>query len=119
MSFNTKTTWDACGAAFDRYTSTEDAYSENVERPVIESLLGELSEARVLDLGCGSATYAARLAARGARVAGVDLSATMLELARARSRANRVELELLVADISKPLPLSDAQFDLVFSATAL
>jgi SAM-dependent methyltransferase len=119
MSFDTKTTWDACGAAFDRYTSTEDSYSENVERPVIESLLGELSDARVLDLGCGSATYATRLAARGARVTGVDLSATMLELARDRSRANRVKLELLVADISKPLPLSDAQFDLVFSATAL
>jgi SAM-dependent methyltransferase len=119
MSFDTKTTWDACGAAFDRYTSAEDSYSENVERPVIESLLGDIRHTTVLDLGCGSATYATRLAARGAQVVGVDLSATMLTLARARARASGVTLDLLVADISRPLPLSNARFDLVFTATAL
>lgn len=119
MPFDTKTTWDACGAAFDRYTSTEDSYSENVERPVIESLLGDLTGQRALDLGCGSGTYATRLAARGARVTGVDLSATMLGLARDRAHTNGIELELLTADISTPLPFADAQFDLVFTATAL
>ena len=119
MPFDTKTTWDACGAAFDRYTSTEDSYSENVERPVVESLLGDLSGASALDLGCGSATYAARLAARGARVVGVDLSATMLTLARERARASGVTMELLVADIARPLPFSGPRFDLVFTATAL
>ncbi|HKP13050.1 MAG TPA: class I SAM-dependent methyltransferase, partial [Blastocatellia bacterium] len=119
MSFDTKTTWDACGAAFDRYTSTEDSFSENVERPVIESLLGDLSGGDALDLGCGSGIYAARLAARGARVVGVDLSATMLDLARERARARGVALDLLIADIAGRLPFSDARFDLVFTATAL
>jgi SAM-dependent methyltransferase len=119
MSFDTKTTWDACGAAFDRYTSTEDSFSENVERPVIESMLGELSGANALDLGCGSGVYATRLAARGARVVGVDLSAAMLDLARQRARSREAMLDLLVADISRPLPFADAQFDLVFTATAL
>src|SRR5689334_22112425 len=119
MPFDLKTTWDACGAAFDRFTSSEDSFSENIERPVIESLLGELSGASALDLGCGSGTYATRLAARGARVVGVDLSATMLALARDRAQARQVALEMLVADINKPLPFSSAQFDLVFTATAL
>src|SRR5205085_8042907 len=119
MSFDSKTTWDACGAAFDRFTSTEDSYSENVERPVIESLLGDLSNPGALDLGCGSGTYATRLAARGAQVVGVDLSATMLGLARDRACTTEVALELLVADIARPLPFSSAQFDLVFTATAL
>lgn len=117
MSFDSKTTWDACGAAFDQYTSREDSFSENVERPVIESLLGDLSGARALDLGCGSGTYATRLAARGARVVGVDLSAGMLGLARARAGA--AALELLAADIAAPLPFAGAAFDLVFTATAL
>ena len=119
MSFDSKTTWNACGAAFDRFTSTEDSYSENVERPVIESLLGDLSNTSALDLGCGSGTYATRLAARGAQVVGVDLSATMLGLARDRARTSEVALELLIADIARPLPFSSAQFDLVFTATAL
>src|SRR6185369_104395 len=105
MPFDSKTTWDACGAAFDRFTSSEDSFSENVERPVIESLLGDLSNASALDLGCGSGTYATRLAARGARVVGVDLSATMLGLARDRARTSEVALELLIADIARPLPV--------------
>ena len=119
MSFDAKTTWDACGAAFDRYTSSEDSFSENIERPVIESLLGDLSGVRALDLGCGSGVYATRLAARGARVVGVDLSAAMVDLARERARFCDVTLDLLVADIARPLPFADAQFDLLFTATAL
>jgi SAM-dependent methyltransferase len=119
MAYDTKTTWDACGAAFDRYTSSEDSFSENVERPVIESLLGDLSGANALDLGCGSGVYATRLAARGARVVGVDLSAAMLGLARERARTRGVALDWLVADIARPLPFSDAQFDLLFTATVL
>jgi SAM-dependent methyltransferase len=119
MSFDTKTTWDACGAAFDRYTSSEDSFSENIERPVIESLLGDLRGASALDLGCGSGVYATRLAARGAHVVGVDLSAAMIDLARERARAQGAALDWLVADISRPLPFADAQFDLLFTATVL
>src|ERR1044071_9676723 len=109
MNFDTKTTWDACGAAFDRYTSSVDSFSENVERPVIESLRGDLSGAEALDLGCGSGVYATRLAARGARVVGVDLSAAMIDLARERARTQGAALDWLVADVSRPLPFSDAQ----------
>jgi ubiquinone/menaquinone biosynthesis C-methylase UbiE len=39
----------------------------------------------VLDLGCGTGNLAVRLAARGLRVTGVDLSPEMLELARRRT----------------------------------
>lgn len=41
----------------------------------------------VLDLGCGTGTLATRLAARGLRVTGVDLSPEMLDLARERTRS--------------------------------
>jgi ubiquinone/menaquinone biosynthesis C-methylase UbiE len=39
----------------------------------------------VLDLGCGTGTLAVRMAARGLRVTGVDLSPEMLALARRRA----------------------------------
>lgn len=44
----------------------------------------ELQDRRVLDAGCGTGLLAAELARRGARVAAVDLSPTLVEIARVR-----------------------------------
>ena len=60
MTFDTKKIWDACGEAFDRFTTAGDAYSDNIERPAIERLLGEIKGARLLDLGCGSLSMDSR-----------------------------------------------------------
>ena len=49
----------------------------------------------------------------------MDLSSTMISLARERARGRAVELELCVADISKPLPFNESEFDFVFTSTAL
>lgn len=45
----------------------------------------------VLDLGCGTGTLCWALAERGHRVTGVDPSAAMLDVARRKTRADRVE----------------------------
>ena len=119
MSFDTKKSWDACGAAFDRYTTTDDSFSDNIERPALAALMGDIAGARALDLGCGSGTHSTWMAEGGAAVVGCDLSSTMLALARERARAHRVELELCLADISTALPFADATFDLALTATAL
>jgi SAM-dependent methyltransferase len=44
----------------------------------------------VLDLGCGTGIFSVALAARGAKVVGVDPAAAMLEIARAREGGNQV-----------------------------
>lgn len=119
MTLDTKRIWDACGEAFDRYTTAENSFSDNIERPAIERLIGDPSGLRALDLGCGSGTYSTWLAERGAQVTGLDLSSVMVALAQARARERALEIEFCVADISKPLPFDDAQFDLIFTATAL
>jgi 2-polyprenyl-3-methyl-5-hydroxy-6-metoxy-1,4-benzoquinol methylase len=55
--------------------------------------------ARVLDLACGRGRIAIRLAQRGCRVTGIDLSPRSLELARADAEAAGVELELVHRDM--------------------
>lgn len=63
---------------------------------------------RVLDLACGTGDLAARSAALGARVVGLDLTPRMLTLAQAR-RANS---QLIAGDMCL-LPLADAEFSVV------
>ena len=48
---------------------------------------------RLLDVACGEGTFAVGMAANGFDVTGVDASAAMLELARARARVARVPVE--------------------------
>lgn len=54
---------------------------------------------RVLDLGCGFGRHAVELAARGYDVTGVDLSAPMLEMARAQASERKVSVKLEQRDM--------------------
>ena len=119
MPLNVKRTWNACGEAFDRFTSAEDSFSDNIERPAVRRLIGEVAGKRVLDLGCGSGTYSVWFAQLGAQVAGLDVSQTMIELAFDRARRQGAQIDFRVADIREPLPFGDEEFDLIFTGTAL
>ena len=77
-----------------------------------EGLLAFLPEnpaQAILDLGCGTGTLTAQLAARGSRVIGVDSARPMVE----RARAQYPELTFEVCD-ALALPF-EGEFDVVFS----
>jgi SAM-dependent methyltransferase len=67
-------------------------------------------DASILDAGCGTGRYAFELARRGYRVCGVDRSADLVAMARAREPDARDRPELVVAD------LLDASFARPFDA---
>ena len=70
---------------------------------------------RVLDVGCGSGAFAARLAGRAEHVDALDRSATMIEVARQHSPSN---VHCVLGDVLvDPSPHSD--YDAVFSISAL
>jgi predicted TPR repeat methyltransferase len=71
--------------------------------------------ARVLDLGCGTGLAGPFLAQPGRHVTGVDLSAGMLEKARARGCYD----SLLNAEAVAYLGAQEAGFDLIFAADVL
>lgn len=77
------------------------------------------AEARVLDIGCGtgdSTRDAARAAKRGAAV-GIDLSARMLERARARAAAQDVTNATFVQGDAQIYPFESGSFDVAISRT--
>ncbi len=78
-------------------------------------LLGDVAGRRVLEIGCGSAPCARWLAAAGADVVALDLSAGMLARAAELNAATGIAVPLLQADAGA-LPLAPASVDLACSA---
>ena len=72
------------------------------------ALVVELGGGAVLDVGCGTGTFACLLAGRGHEVVGVDPSAASLEVARAKPLAERVTWVLGDATTLPPLQVDVA-----------
>jgi SAM-dependent methyltransferase len=77
-------------------------------------VLGEVRGLDVVELGCGTAYFSARLARRGARVVAVDATHAQLITAARCQRLVGPEFPLVEADAEK-VPLADASFDLAVS----
>lgn len=91
--------FDLLQARFQREVPAEDVR--------LRALLGCLKPCegrRILDLGCGKGRFAARLRSAGARVVGLDLSASMLAAASGLDR---------VRASARRLPFADGTFDAV------
>ena len=105
---------------YDRWSKIYDAEDNALialDTPMVEALVGDVRNLDLADLGCGSGRHSLRLAARGARVTGLDFSEGMLGLARAKPGAERIRF--VQHDLARPLPLADASFDVVLSALVL
>jgi ubiquinone/menaquinone biosynthesis C-methylase UbiE len=76
--------------------------------------------AKVLDVGCGTATVALELARREPRasISGIDADDAMLDRARAKAADAGVELDLRTA-MAQELPFPDDSFDEVRDRDAL
>ncbi|MGH8162091.1 MAG: class I SAM-dependent methyltransferase [Gammaproteobacteria bacterium] len=69
---------------------------------------------RMLDVACGAGQIAIPAARAGVRVTGVDIASNLIEQARARAKAERVDARFDEGD-AEMLPYEDAAFDLVVS----
>ncbi|MBN1586483.1 MAG: class I SAM-dependent methyltransferase [Candidatus Omnitrophica bacterium] len=72
-----------------------------------------LKPGRALDLGCGSGVMASRLKEMGHEVYGIDISSNAIQKLRERG------IEGQTANLEEALPLSDAEFDLVWCTELL
>lgn len=113
MSADGSGVWDEHAATFD-----EEA-DHGLRDPVVRGAWAELlasvlpgAPAAVVDVGCGTGSLAVLLAEAGHRVTGLDSSAGMLAVARAKAAAARVSVPLVYGDASRP-PLQRGTFDVV------
>ncbi|WP_372730169.1 methyltransferase domain-containing protein, partial [Nocardioides sp.] len=79
--------------------SESGLFNRYYEKPATLGLAGDVAGRRVLDAGCGAGPLMASLRDRGADVAGFDLSAAMVDLARKRLGGD--------ADLPRPAGAAD------------
>lgn len=92
-------------------TLLQDANVEAVIKPYIRG-------ARVLDLACGNGHHSRACIGWGASsVVGVDISPTMIDVARKSTTLEKIVFE--VADCSKPKKYRGGEYDLVFAGWLL
>ena len=72
----------------------------------VEKLVSPARDLPVLDLACGGGRHAIELARRGYKVVGLDLSETLLEVAREAAAEEGVEIEFVHFDM-RAIPFDD------------
>jgi magnesium-protoporphyrin O-methyltransferase len=84
--------------------ATVRAGRDEMRRTLLSWLPQDLRGTRVLDAGCGTGALAVELAHRGAQVIAIDLSPTLIELARQRlpPLQNDGQIEFRVGDMLDP-----------------
>src|SRR5215471_524811 len=109
-------------SAYDQYADEYAAYVATREQDDLEgdpfgiltpllAQLGDVTGQDVLDAGCGEGYLSRILAARGARVTGVDLSPRLVMLAGQKASAGPIDYR--VGDLSVPPPDLEGRFDAV------
>jgi glycine/sarcosine N-methyltransferase len=103
--------YDALSQQYDYFVNW--AQRLEYELPFIERELDGIGAREVLDAACGTGMHAIALAQRGYRVTGADLSARMIDKARANAAAAGVAPDLVVGGFGGLAGLLDTRFDAV------
>jgi SAM-dependent methyltransferase len=98
----------------ERLRDPERVERMEVGRVVELSLAGSESPESMLDIGTGSGLFAEAFAARGMRVAGVDINPEMLPAAQ-----GFVPTGTFKEGVAESLPFKDGEFDLAFMGLLL
>lgn len=94
-----------------------DNPNDSLEQPLMRELAGDLRDLRILDLGCGAATFGIHALGQGAtRYLGLDASERMVAAARANLVDTIGQVETAAIET---WPYPEARFDVVVSSLAL
>jgi magnesium-protoporphyrin O-methyltransferase len=105
-------------APLGRIRATVREGRERMRGTLLSWLPQDLHGARLLDAGCGTGALAVEVAARGASVLAIDLSPTLISLARKRALDQRVagDVDFRVGDLLDP---ALGRFDFIVAMDSL
>jgi ubiquinone/menaquinone biosynthesis C-methylase UbiE len=109
--------YDIGAEEYDAHVSdpNDSIYHSYYEKPAIRKLFGDLTDKKVLNIGCGSGVDTHWIVENGAKsVVGIDLSKGLIDVGKKKYP----DLDLRVMDMEK-LEFDDESFDLLVSSLAI
>ena len=98
--------------------ATSPVHRSGPSLPVLVEMAAPKPVDRVLDVATGTGNTALALAPLVLRVIGLDVASAMLDQARARAEAEKIENAEFVSGSAEEIPFTDAEFSLVVSRHA-
>lgn len=105
--------WSSGGGAYD---AVSRGIADSIEHCVLR--LNPKPGERILDLATGTGWTSRVVARRGAKVVGADIASDLVEAAKARAKAEGLDIEYRIGD-AEQLPFADGEFDAVISTCGI
>lgn len=114
---HTKKMFDLYGGEYQRTRKEKyksRLYNDFLEVPCMVKAVGKISNKKLLDVGCGAGVHVKHYLKAGAKCTGVDLSKTMIQMAR----ENCPGAEFKISSMRK-LPFRKGSFDIVTASLSV
>ncbi|AZR73334.1 ubiquinone biosynthesis methyltransferase UbiE [Anoxybacter fermentans] len=110
--------FDKIADSYDKWYETKlGSFVDEVETKLAFDFFQPTKGMKILDVGCGTGNFSIKLAKKGCKVIGVDISDAMLEIARKKAKSNNLNITFYNMNVYD-LDFDDETFDAIFSMAA-
>lgn len=110
--------FDKEAGLYDSWYDTKlGSFIDKVETDLAFKLFNPKKGMKILDIGCGTGNFSMKLAEKGCKVIGIDISDEMLSRAREKAEKLGLDIEFYNMDVYN-LDFEDQTFDAAFSMAA-
>jgi len=110
--------WNKLGSEFFKLAQTGESRIHFV-MPYMLSMIGDVHNKKVLDLGCGEGGYSRELAKKNADVTAIDCSQNSISYATEQAEINKLSIQHFVRNSNDLYGIDDKSFDIVLCSMML
>lgn len=113
---NKNTSWGNVADWYDDVVNDRDSYQNKVILPNLLRIVAPEKGKSVLDIACGQGFFSHAMAAKGAKIVGVDIGTALIDIAKKQAGPNETFHVMSAENLSG---LEDAEFDAAFCVLAI